>query len=311
MRHHGRVRRRVVLVVLALGLLALPGGAAAAPLAPGDPSAQPDVPALTIRREVGDAVLLRSWYTAWNGRRRALLIAYPRDAPVGGVPLLVTNHPAGLSMVCTDRRGLAAARGGYALACLSGQGVATRSFSYGSAGQIADLARTPTVVAQRIPDVRIDPSRVYLAGSSMGGTEALLVALRYPQVYDRVVALDPVTDLALRWRSLPPSRRPLLEAECGGTPLEQPLCYAVRSPVALVPDASSLPGQLQLWYSTADPVAGEPRQAPAFASALAARGLPGGFAVRVGAWGHGALWDRPSFRRAWLGALGLPVARRG
>ena len=302
--------RLAVVVAGLLVLLAVPAAGLADPRA-DDPSAQPDVAPITIRREVGDAVLLRSWYTTWNGRRRTLVIAYPRHAPAGGVPLLVTNHPAGLSLACTDRRGVLAARGGYALACLSGQGVATRSFSYGSAGQVADLARTPQLVADRIPDARIDPSRVYLAGSSMGGTEALLVALRYPQAYDRIVALDPVTDLALRWRSLPMNRRPLLEAECGGTPVQQPLCYAVRSPAAIVPTAVGLPSQLQLWYSPDDPVSGEPRQAPAFAAALAARGLPGGFVVRTGAWGHGALWDRAAYRRVWLGSLGLPVARRG
>lgn len=301
---------RLVVVAALVVLLAVPAtGLAAERVA--DPSAQPDVAPLTIRREIGDAVILRSWYTAWNGRRRALVIAYPRHAPAGGVPLLVTNHPAGLSLACTDRRSLLAARGGYALACLSGQGVATRSFSYGSAGQIADLARAPQLIASRVPDVRVDPARVYLAGSSMGGTEALLVALRYPQAYDRVVALSPITDLGLRWRSLPPNRRPLLEAECGGTPLQQPLCYAVRSPAALVPTAAALPSQLQLWYSPVDPVSGEPRQAPAFAAALAARSLPGGFVVRTGAWTHGALWDSPTLRRAWLGGLGLPAARRG
>lgn len=307
-RHHCDVRRLAILV--ALVLLVLPPAAGAASRDVADPSAQPDVPAVTERREIGDVVLLRSWYTSWNGHRRALLISYPRHAPAAGIPLLVTNHPAGMSMICTDRRSLLAARGGYALACISGQGVVTRSFSYGSAGQIADLARAPQVIDARVPDVRIDPSRIFLVGSSMGGTEALLVALRYPDAYDRVVALDPITDLALRYLSLPLNRRPLLEAECGGPPAAEPLCYAVRSPVTLIATATSLPEQLQLWHSPQDPVAGEPRQAPAFAAALAARGLPG-FVERTGTWPHGALWDRPAFRRAWLRGLGLPVARRG
>jgi hypothetical protein len=280
------------LVLLALLLLA-PAAQAA------DPSAEPDVAPVTVRREIGDAVLLRSWYPTWNGRRRELLISYPRTA--GRIPLLVTNHPAGLRMACTDERSLAAARAGYALACVSGQGTATRAFSYGSAGQIADLARAPQVVQERMPDARVDPSRVYFVGSSMGGTEALLVALRYPHAYDRVIALDPITDLGRRWASLPMNRRPLLEAECGGTPRQQPLCYAVRSPVALVPTATALPRQLQLWYSPVDPVVGEPRQAPAFIAALTARDLPGRFTVRTGRWGHGDPWDGGLY----IAALGL------
>ena len=146
---------------LLLGILVLivPATAQADPRAVEDPSAQPDVEPVTIRREVGSAVLLRSWYTSWNGRVRTLLIAYPRSAPATGAPLLVTNHPAGMSMICTDEVALAAVRAGYALACLSGQGVVTRAFSYGSAGQIADLARAPQLVESRIPDIRLDTTR--------------------------------------------------------------------------------------------------------------------------------------------------------
>jgi alpha-beta hydrolase superfamily lysophospholipase len=145
-----------------------------------------------------------------------------------------------MSMICTDEVALAAVRAGYALACLSGQGVVTRAFSYGSAGQIADLARAPQLVESRIPDIRLDATRQYLAGSSMGGTEALLVALRYPTAYDGVASLDPVTDLARRHGSLPLSRRPLLEAECGGTPAMRPECYAVRSPIEVLRHAQLL-----------------------------------------------------------------------
>lgn len=298
-------------LVLLLGILALvvPTTAQGNARVVEDPSAQPDVEPVTVRRELGSAVLLRSWYVSWNGRVRTLLIAYPRSAPVTGAPLLVTNHPAGMSMICTDEVALAAVRAGYALACLSGQGVVTRAFSYGSAGQIADLARAPQLVESRIPDIRLDPTRQYLAGSSMGGTEALLVALRYHTAYDGVASLDPVTDLARRHGSLPLNRRPLLEAECGGTPAMRPECYAVRSPIEVLPHAQGLPRHLLVWYSDRDPVSGEPLQVPAFVAALQARDLAGTLDVRVGDWGHGALWDRTGYRRAWLKALGLPAAR--
>ena len=298
-------------LALLLGIVALvvPATAQGNARAVEDPSAQPDVEPVTIRREVGSAVLLRSWYASWNGRVRTLLIAYPRSAPATGAPLLVTNHPAGMSMICTDEVALAAVRAGYALACLSGQGVVTRAFSYGSAGQIADLARAPQLVESRIPDIRLDATRQYLAGSSMGGTEALLVALRYPTAYDGVASLDPVTDLARRHGSLPLSRRPLLEAECGGTPAMRPECYAVRSPIEVLPHAQGLPRHLLVWYSDRDPVSGEPLQVPAFVAALQARDLAGKLDVRVGDWGHGALWDRTGYRRAWLKALGLPATR--
>ena len=308
------LRRAVLLALLALAVAPVGAGAAVAGADGGGPRAsgysdQPDVAPVTTRRVVGGAVLIRSWYVAWNGHRRALLIAFPARQPSRGVPLLVTNHPAGLSMYCTDQHSLAAARGGFALACMAGQGTATRAFSYGSAGQIADLARGPQHVALRAPDLRLDTGRQFLAGSSMGGTETLLVALRYPHAYDRVVSLSPITDLARRYWSLPGDRRSLLARECGGSPLQSALCYQVRSPMALVARAVALPGLLSMWYSPSDPVSGEPRQAPAFAAALAMRDLPGAFVVHTGDWHHGTLWDRARYRHQWLRELGLRPTR--
>jgi pimeloyl-ACP methyl ester carboxylesterase len=300
------MRPRIGLIALVACLL-LPTAADAGWRDVPDPSAQPDVAATTTREQVGATTVVRSWYAAWNGRRRELRIAVPTRALAAGrsVPLLVTVRPAGLSLLCTDETMAFAGRSGFALACPSGQGVVTRSFSYGAAGQISDLARMPALIAAQVPDLRIDPARVYLAGSSMGGTEALLVALRYPGAYVRVASLDPITDLGRRFGSLPMNRRVLLQAECDGPPSLRPGCYAVRSPQTLVPRLGAV-GGIALWYSTRDPVAGEPLQVPRFAAALAEHGAPG-FGVRVGRWGHGALWDRPAMRRAWMHDLGLPV----
>lgn len=308
MPHHGGMRPRVGLIAL-LVCVALPATAQAGWRDIPDPSEQPDVAAETTREQIGATTVVRSWYDAWNGRRRELRIAVPTAALQAGrpLPLLVTVRPAGMSLLCTDEIMRLAGRSGFALACPSGQGVVTRSFSYGAAGQISDLARMPALIAERIPDLQVDPARVYLAGSSMGGMEALLVALRYPDAYVRVASLDPVTDLGRRFGSLPMDRRLLLQAECDGPPSLQPGCYGVRSPQSLVGDgAGAGAGAIALWYSTRDPVSGEPWQVPRFADALAQRGAPG-FAVRVGRWGHGALWDRPAMRRAWMRDLGLPV----
>ncbi len=300
------MRLRIGLIALVAALLA-PAAAQAGWRDVPDPSAQPDVAAETTREQIGPTTVVRSWYDAWNGRRRELRVAVPTAALESGraVPLLVTVRPAGLSLLCTDENMQLAGRSGFALACPSGQGVVTRSFSYGAAGQISDLARMPALVAERVPDLVADPRRVYLAGSSMGGTEALLVALRYPGAYVRVASLDPITDLGRRFGSLPMVRRLLLQAECDGPPVLQPGCYTTRSPQSLVGGGAQA-GAIALWYSTRDPVSGEPWQVPRFAEGLAARGAPG-FTVRVGRWGHGALWDRPAMRRAWMRDLGLPV----
>ena len=306
MQHHGGMRPRIGLIAL-LVCVALPATAQAGWRDIPDPSAQPDVAAATTRERIGATTVVRSWYDAWNGRRRELRIAVPTGALAAGrpVPLLVTARPAGMSLLCTDENMALAGRSGFALACPSGQGVVTRSFSYGAAGQISDLARMPALVAERVPDLVVDPARVYLAGSSMGGTEALLVALRYPGAYARVASLDPITDLGRRFGSLPMDRRLLLQAECDGPPSLQPGCYTARSPQALLGGGDQA-GAIALWYSTRDPVSGEPWQVPRFAKGLAGRGATG-FTVRVGRWGHGALWDRPAMRRAWMRDLGLPV----
>lgn len=296
------VRVRIAFVAfVALGVFA--PVAAGAP-AVQDPSAQPDVPAVTTVILRADRTEIRSWYRAWNGRRRALIVGYPRRTG-RAVPLVVTAHPAGMSMFCDDGNLRHAARAGFALACVSGQGVATRAFSYGAAGQVRDLAAVPSIVRERAPNLPIDDRRTSLVGSSMGGTEALLVALRYPTAYDDVIALDPVTDLGRRFHSLPPVRRVLLAAECGGTPRSEPACFAARSPATLVAAPRTSSGRLTVWYSSADPVSGAVEQMPAFVRSVAR--APGGraMAVRIGRWPHGALWDRAGGRRAWLGDLGL------
>ncbi len=303
----GGMHVRVALIALAL-VAALPAAAQAGWRDIPDPSAQPDVAARTTRERVGPTTVVRTWYEAWNGRRRELRIAVPTAALAAGrpLPLLVTARPAGMSLLCTDETMRLAGRSGFALACPSGQGVVTRSFSYGAAGQISDLAKMPRLVEERVPDLRVNRLRTYLAGSSMGGTEALLVALRYPGAYARVAALDPITDQGLRFSSLPMQRRLLLQAECDGPPVLRPECYTARSPQAHVGKGAAA-GPIALWYSTRDPVSGEPRQVPRFAEGLAERGARG-FAVRVGRWGHGALWERAPMRRAWMRDLGLPVS---
>src|SRR5581483_6079062 len=53
-------------------------------------------------------------------------------------------------------------------------------FSYGYRREIDDLARMPQIVEATLPWLRVDPSRVYVLGSSMGGQETLLLAARYP-----------------------------------------------------------------------------------------------------------------------------------
>ena len=309
LRHHEAVRR--LLVLIAIACLAAPASALADWRAIVDPSARPDVPAVTVSQDLpGGTVILRSWYDTWNGHRRALTILYPKRFTSTGkpLPLVVAAHPAGGASTCADQMAALPGRFDFVLACLDGQGDFTRSFSYGSPGQIHDLAAAPDLIASRLPGFKIDGRRMTIVGSSMGGTEALLVGLRYPQAYRRAIALDPVTDLGFRFDSLPYNRRYLLAAECDGTPDDQADCFAQRSPMTFVgarPPGSTV---LNVWYSTADPVSGASQQVPTFVAAERGVLAPGQLEIRIGTWGHGALWDRAEHRAAWLIDAGVGPA---
>ena len=144
LRHHLGVRRLALWI--GLSCLLVPAAAQADWRAVPDPSARPDVPAVTIRQDVdAKTVLLRTWYDTWNGRRRAMTILFPRAAENTGrvLPLLVAAHPAGGASTCVDQIASLAGRFDFVLACLDGQGISTRAFSYGAPGQIADLAAAP------------------------------------------------------------------------------------------------------------------------------------------------------------------------
>ena len=235
--HDAVVMRRLVFLVVVIVCLASPLASQASWRAVPDPSALPDVPAVTIRQDVdAKTVILRTWYDTWNGHRRAMTILFPRAAEDTGrvLPLLVAAHPAGGASTCVDQMATLAGRFNFVLACLDGQGDSTRAFSYGAPGQIADLAAAPHLIAGRLPGMKLDARKLYLVGSSMGGTEALLVGLRYPGAYRETVALDPITDLGFRFNSLPLVRRNQLEAECGGPPTVKDPCYLARSPMAYV-----------------------------------------------------------------------------
>ena len=295
-----------VVMAVALLLLVLTSTARAGSRAFVDPSALPEVAATDAWRAVDAATLVdRSWYETWNGKRRALTIVVPADyASRGPLPLLVAAHPAGGASTCAEVLGGLPGRFGFVVACLDGQGASTRLFSYGAPGQISDLASAPATVQARLPRLQIDPQRVYLAGSSMGGMEALLVGLRYPLAYRAVVSLDGLGDLGFRFGSLPLNRRVLVEAECNGTPTTQARCFAERSPLTYLGRRPAGASRLVVWYSTGDPVSGAERQLPTLVAAQAAAD-PTGLDVRVGGWAHGALWDRADHRAAWLIDLGL------
>ncbi len=97
---------------------------------------------------------------------------------------------------------------------------------------------------------RIDPSRIYLTGRSMGGTLAAIMAAKYPDLFAAVVAGQGVYDLELWSRTTLPSLKANLEKECGPYSKATRFDYLRRSALTYAPNFQYVP--LILWHGTND-----------------------------------------------------------
>jgi pimeloyl-ACP methyl ester carboxylesterase len=219
---------------------------------------------------------IRFWkieYRAHNGVRTAawvLLPAWygPRNHPP--IPLVISPHGRGVSgRTNAHNWGALPAAGPFAVVNPDGQGRVLSRYSWGSAGQIEDLAKMPDVVARTLPWLHIDRARIYAFGGSMGGQETLLLAARHPRLLAGAAVFDSVVDLSLQYRRMPElacnqrcrlaqgepigkSLQGLVRREVGGPPARASRAYTLRSPMtyAHALAASCLP--LQMWWSVAD-----------------------------------------------------------
>ena len=246
--------------------------------------------------QLGRVIVVHTTYRAWNGDVRAMRIAYPSNfAHLGRgqrLPLVIALHGADGTAQCDASFGRAPVRYGFVVACLAGQGAATRRFSYGAPGQIRDQLRVPELVHLRAPLLPIDASRIIVVGASMGGLEALLAADLAPDRFAAVVALDAPVDLAAHYRNVAPAGAPNLKtkamlAECGGTPDEAAECYAERSPLANMTRFGDTRVPLIMWWSAADSIAGAADESPAYIAAMQADFPWHPIYARVGGWQHG------------------------
>ena len=114
--------------------------------------------------------------------------------------------------------------------------------SWGWEGQIDDLARMPSILRAARPWLRVDPSRVYAVGGSMGGQETLLLVGRRPQLLAGAVAFDSVTDFFRRYADFAALGRKgtmlqgLARVEVGGTPASNPRATVCAAPSTGPPD---------------------------------------------------------------------------
>jgi poly(3-hydroxybutyrate) depolymerase len=269
------------------------------------PSAGAGVRTLTFAyRTHGGAVqtaylVLPSWYG-------------PRRHPA--IPFVISPHGRGVGGRYNLRFwGAIAARGPFAVVSPDGHGRRLGpAYSWGWRGQIDDLARMPLLARRAFPWLRIDASRVYAIGDSMGAQEALLLAARMRLA--GVAAFDPVSDLAARYRAwaitpgeqdLPPKAR----IELGGTPSSAPRAYAARSPISFVRAIARSGTPVQLWWSTQDAVITDHdvQSARFYARLVAAHAR---VARVVGTWAHGHAMHPESNLPLALACFGL-IPRAG
>ena len=227
---------------------------------------------------------VRRWtiaYRAHDGRRsiaHVLLPAWygPRDNPP--LPLIISPHGRGLSgLRNAGIWGGLPARGPFAVVNPDARGRKLPRYSWGYAGQIDDLARMPEIVTRTLPWLRVDRTRVYAFGGSMGGQETLLLVARYPRLLAGAAAFDAVTDFTLQYRrfrelscrggcrgawkiSLGDGLQTLARREIGGTPKTAPARFRQRSPLTYARRIAHSCVPLQLWWSVADRVVIQPQR---------------------------------------------------
>ena len=259
----------------------------------------------------GDGV--KTWtvqYRSHNGVTRSaqvLLPAWygPRDNPP--LPLIISPHGRGLSGRANAAIwGDLPARGWFAVVNPDAQGRRLARYSWGYAGHVDDLARMPRIVERALPWLRIDRSRIYAFGGSMGGQETLLLLARHPRLLAGAAAFDSVADLALQYNRFPRLtcdgacrrawREPmgtglqkLARLEVGGSPTTVRRAYAARSPITYASRIAASCVPLQLWWSVADRiVTGQDRQSGRLFRALKRHNPGAPVHAFVGDWAHSA-----------------------
>ena len=253
-------------------------------------------------------------YRAHDGLRRVAIVVLPRwygprdDPPL---PLVISPHGSGIEPQENARRwGNLPALGRFAVVNPDGQGRRLELYSWGSPGEIADLARMPAIVQQALPWLHVAPHRVYAIGGSMGGQETLLLLATHPHLLAGAVSFDAPTNMAARYASFPELRdgqrlQQLARLEFGGIPRVAGEAWADRSPIDYSRELAFSDVPLELWWSTHDRIVVDQRAQSGLLFRAIQRLNPTAPVVQVvGTWQHTAEM-RP------LGRLPFALARIG
>jgi poly(3-hydroxybutyrate) depolymerase len=250
-----RPRRRTVATRLALPAIVL---AVVLGAADGEPSMKRSDPATASGTRL---VTLR--FRGPGGHEDAVVVAMPawygpRRHPA--LPLIISPHGRGGTARGNARRwGDLPGRLGVIVlnAGLSGRVLQRDSWAWPP--EIEGLARLPRLVRQRVHYLRFDSRRIYAAGDSMGGQEALMLLARHPRLLAAVAAADPVTNFLERERQFARSadsrgEKRRARVEVGASPQRAPWLYLRRSPYAYAATIASAGVPTRLWWSRLDRV---------------------------------------------------------
>lgn len=218
-------------------------------------------PALSGRVDLVRTVTVH--YRAHDGVTRTAVVVLPRwygplDHPP--IPLVISPHGSGIEPAVNARRwGNLPALGPFAVVNPEGQGARLELYSWGSPGEIADLARMPQILHETLPWLHIDRRRIYAVGGSMGGQEALLLLAKHPHLLAGAVSFDAPTNMVTRYAAFPKLKggralQELARLEFGSVPRVNHEAYADRSPLFYSRELAFSRVPLQIWWSRHDQI---------------------------------------------------------
>jgi len=208
---------------------------------------------------ISGTVLLTSTYELAQGRVISQAVWYQVPMSYTGnvsVPLIIALHGMGdTGQWIRDYLTEEANRRGWLLAAPDMHGhyyINHGKYALGWVGAQHDVIDT---VEYMMSEYQVDPSRIYIAGGSMGGQTTAMMTAKYPDVFAAAVPWKPFTDLAQWYNEREAMGDPYggntkIRKETGGTPSTVPFEYQRRSPIRMSQNSRLVP--IKMWHDVDD-----------------------------------------------------------
>ncbi|MDY7080775.1 MAG: prolyl oligopeptidase family serine peptidase, partial [Chloroflexota bacterium] len=222
------------------------------------PTTRPPL-SLAATTAISDSVLLTSTYELARGQVVSQLVSYQIPTSYTesiSVPLIIGIHGMGTSGEwARDFLAAEANDRGWLLAAPEMHGdyyINTGQYALAWPGAQHDIIDT---IEFMMSEYKVDPSRIYIAGGSMGGQTSAMMTAKYPDVFAAAVPWKPLTDLTDWYGELddlgnPYDNLPRIRDETGGTPSEVPFEYQRRSPMQAPQNSRLTP--IKMWHDVDD-----------------------------------------------------------